>query len=50
VCDIVQGKTGSNLAYCKSYLSVIWETKENPYKAAKSELNKLPKEITVFYV
>jgi len=29
MCGIVQGKIGSNLAYCKSYLSVIWESKEN---------------------
>jgi hypothetical protein len=38
MCGIVQGKIGSNLAYCKSYLSVTWETKENPYKAARLNL------------
>lgn len=41
----VQGKIGSNLAYCKSYLSVIWETKENPYKAARSELTNSQKKL-----
>jgi len=43
MCGIVQGKIGSNLAYCKSYLSVIWKTKENPHKAARSELTNSQK-------